>query len=283
MTKKNGLKNYLLKLKNKGKINNETYNIAIVNIDHLNLMQMYYKNMKNNFLQRETTYKTIDSNNLDDSSQFNFDDYFENYSKKKNEDKNVKMSKFDYQILQVFGNDLITKKDSNFKKSITNIINEEIGNKHYMKNYYNPFFRTIGNIIYENSENGKNNSLEMEMNSFSDNIIENDNDNVNSNNNENNNDFNNDNDDDIENKNIISLENNDNNKIDNKINKINSNSNSKNNNKNIIINDINDNNNLGSKKSSNRTIYTVQTEPKVKQIPKHETPRLIKSEYSENN
>ena len=283
MTKKNGLKNYLLKLKNKGKINNETYNIAIVNIEHLNLMQMYYKNMKNNFLQRETTYKTIDSSNkLDDSSHFNFDDYFENYSKKKNEnDKNVKMSKFDYQILQVFGNDLITKKDSNFKKSITNIINEEIGNKHYMKNYYNPFFRTIGNIIYENSENGKNNSFEMEMNSFSDNIIENHNDN--SNNNENNNDFNNDNDDDIENKNIKSLENNDNNEIDNKINKINSNSNSKNNNKNIIINDINDNNNLGSKKSSNRTIYTVQTEPKVKQIPKHETPRLIKSEYSENN
>ena len=191
------------------------------------------------------------------------------------------MSKFDYQILQVFGKDLIKKKDSNFKKSITNIINEEIGNKHYMKNYYNPFFRTIGNIIYENSENGKNNSLEMEMNSFSDNIIENDNDNRN--NNENNNDFNNDNDDDIENKNIKSLENNDNNEIDNKINKINSNSNSKNNNKNIIINDINDNNNLGSKKSSNRTIYSVQTEPKVKQIPKHETPRLIKSEYSENN
>ena len=195
------------------------------------------------------------------------------------------MSKFDYQILQVFGKDLIKKKDSNFKKSITNIINEEIGNKHYMKNYYNPFFRTIGNIIYENSENGKNNSFEMEMNSFSDNIIENDNDNDNINNNENNNDFNNDNDDDIENKNIISLENNDNNKIDNQKNNnnSNSNSNSNNNNPNIIINDINDMNNSGSKKSSNRTIYSVQGEPKIKQILKHETPILIKDSYSKNN
>ena len=281
MTKKNGLKNYLFKLKSKGKITKETYDIAIDNIEHLNLMQMYYNNIKNNFLPTNTIYNNIDDNKFDDSSQFNFDEYFENYSKNKNQDKNLKMSKYDYQILQAFGKELIEKKDSKMKKSVTNKI-DEIENKHFVKNYYNPFFRTIGNIIYENSENGKNykeNSFENEMNRLNYNFIDIDNEN----NIENNNDD--DNDDDNENKNIISLENNDNNKIDNQKNNnnSNSNSNSNNNNPNIIINDINDMNNSGSKKSSNRTIYSVQGEPKIKQILKHETPILIKDSYSKQN
>ena len=242
---------------------------------------MYYNNIKNNFLPTNTIYNNIDDNKFDDSSQFNFDEYFENYSKNKNQDKNLKMSKYDYQILQAFGKELIEKKDSKMKKSVTNKI-DEIENKHFVKNYYNPFFRTIGNIIYENSENGKNykeNSFENEMNRLNYNFIDIDNEN----NIENNNDD--DNDDDNENKNIISLENNDNNKIDNQKNNNNSNtnSNSNNNNPNIIINDINDMNNSGSKKSSNRTIYSVQGEPKIKQILKHKTPILIKDSYSKNN
>ena len=399
MTKKNGLKNYLFKLKSKGKITKETYDIAIDNIEHLNLMQMYYKNIKNNFLQSNTIYKTIDTNKFDDSSQFNFEEYFENYSKTKNKDKDVKMTKYDYQILQAFGSDLIEKKDSKMRKSVTEKIEDE-ENNHIMKNYYNPFYRTIGNIIYENSENGKDsnkNSIEIEMNELSDNIIYNDNEiynmndieinnennnninneNNNKNNNENNNNINNENNNKINNENnnkinneyntkinnennsknnnennsennnennsennneiiiginnqnnnenniginnqnnnenkiennnkinssnknedyidnnsdkynendyIIPLEIYDNNIFPNKINNLNTNSNSKNNKKNIIIKEINDINNINEKKSSNRTMYTIESEPKVKPLLQHETPELINNEFSKNN
>ena len=415
MTKKNGLKNYLFKLKSKGKITKETYDIAIDNIEHLNLMQMYYKNIKNNFLQSNTIYKTLDTNKFDDSSQFNFEEYFENYSKTKNKDKDVKMTKYDYQILQAFGSDLIGKKDSKMRKSVTEKIEDE-ENNHIMKNYYNPFYRTIGNIIYEDSENGKDsnkNSIEIEMNELNDNIIYNDNEiynmndieinnennnninnennnknnnennnNINNennykNNNENNNNINNENNNKINNENnnkinnenntkinnennsknnnennsennnennsennneiiiginnqnnnenniginnqnnnenkiennnkinssnnnedyidnnsdkynendyIIPLEIYDNNIFPNKINNLNTNSNSKNNKKNIIIKEINDINNINEKKSSNRTMYTIESEPKVKPLLQHETPELINNEFSKNN
>ena len=48
LTKKLGLENYLTELKKKGYLTDNAYNIAMVNIEKLNLMEMYYGISKNN-------------------------------------------------------------------------------------------------------------------------------------------------------------------------------------------------------------------------------------------
>ena len=44
LTKKEGMKKFLLRLKDEGKISERIYNFSVNNLDHLNIMSLYYNN-----------------------------------------------------------------------------------------------------------------------------------------------------------------------------------------------------------------------------------------------
>ena len=183
MTKKTGLKKYLTKLKDERKITKEIYEIGIENIENLNLLQMYYKDSKNNFSKNKTAYyPNINKSNKEKiETNEKIEKYLEKYQKLRSE----AITKYDVQILQAFGREL-TNKDNNSKEKSKNEfeINDDSNEHNQVYNFNNPFLRNLnlGDYIYDNYriENDlkefEENSLEIEMKNQDNNTINNDND-----------------------------------------------------------------------------------------------------------
>ena len=183
MTKKTGLKKYLTKLKDERKITKEIYEIGIENIENLNLLQMYYKDSKNNFSKNKTAYyPNINKSNKEKiETNEKIEKYLEKYQKLRSE----AITKYDVQILQAFGREL-TNKDNNSKEKSKNEfeVNDDSNEHNQVYNFNNPFLRNLnlGDYIYDNYriENDlkefEENSLEIEMKNQDNNTINNDND-----------------------------------------------------------------------------------------------------------
>ena len=183
MTKKTGLKKYLTKLRDERKISKEIYEIGIENIENLNLLQMYYKDSKNNFSKNKTAYypNINKSNKEKNETNEKIEKYLEKYQKIRSE----AITKYDVQILQAFGREL-TNKDNNSKEKSKNEfeVNDDSNEHNQVYNSNNPFLRNLnlGDYIYENYriENDlkefEENSLEIEMKNQDNNTINNDND-----------------------------------------------------------------------------------------------------------
>ena len=179
MTKKIGLKKYLTKLKEEGKITKEIYEIGMENIENLNLIQMYYKNYNKKFSKPKTTFYPnlkLPIKNKNENKQLK--NYLEKYRRFSSE----AITKYDVQILQAFGNDL-TNKDNNSEGKSKNEFNvSDDSNEHnVVYNFYNPFFRNLGlgDYVYENyrletsrdQKENEGNSLEIEMKNQDNNTI----------------------------------------------------------------------------------------------------------------
>jgi hypothetical protein len=183
MTKKTGLKKYLTKLRDERKISKEIYEIGIENIENLNLLQMYYKDSKNNFSKNKTAYypNINKSNKEKNETNEKIEKYLEKYQKIRSE----AITKYDVQILQAFGRELTNKDNNSEEKSKNEFeVNDDSNEHNQVYNSNNPFLRNLnlGDYIYENYriENDlkefEENSLEIEMKNQDNNTINNDND-----------------------------------------------------------------------------------------------------------
>lgn len=122
LTKKLGLENYLKELKKKNYLSENAYNLAMNNIEKLNVMEMYYGISKNNMaLFQQSIIENIKSESIANVNNLRGTFLAGNVLKStvikpeledNEEEKDIKRNYFESQIMNLFGNGNIKNEDN---------------------------------------------------------------------------------------------------------------------------------------------------------------------------